>query len=243
MASRQENKEKLREQRKAQEAEEAARKAKQATARKYAMVGGGVLLVIAIVVGVIVASSGGGKSSSTTASVDSSLEFASGPTPTKAIAIKNGSQKDLLAAAKKAGCTFNTNPNEGHTHQDPSYNFKYKANPPTSGDHTPTWAQDGAYPSATYTTPYLVHALEHGRIEYLWDPKKVTPAERGSLKKMYDDDSYHLILHPTTTNMPYAIAATSWDHSLTCPTMNDNVYAALRLYKLNWIDQGREQIP
>jgi hypothetical protein len=242
MASRQEEKERLRKEREAREAEAAAKKAKQATARKFALIGGGVLVVIAIVVGVVVAG-GGGDSKSSSTDDPSELAFQAGPAPTKAIAIKDGSQKDLLAAAKKAGCTFNTNPNEGHEHEDPSSDFKYKANPPTSGNHTPTWAEDGAYPTDTYATPFLVHALEHGRIEYLWDPAKVTKQQLGSLKKLYDDDSYHVILHPTTTDMPYAIAAASWDHSLTCPKMNDDVFAALRLYKLNWIDQGREQVP
>lgn len=244
MASRQEQKERLRRQRQAEEAEEAARKAQRAKARKLAAIGGGVLLAVAVVVAVVVGGGGGGnKMSSSGAGAASDLAFSTGPTPAKAIAITKGSQQDLLAAAKKAGCTFHVNPNEGHTHQDPSYNFTYKANPPTSGDHTPTWAQDGAYAGATYTTPYLVHALEHGRIEYLWDPAKVTKKQLGSLKALYDNNSYHLILHPTTTNMPYAIAAASWDHSLTCPKMNDNVFAAFRLYALNWIDQGREQIP
>lgn len=243
MASRQEEKERLREERKAQEAEAAAKKAKQATARKFAMFGGGILVVIAIVVGVVVAGSGGDSKTADSSADVSELDFQTGPAPTAAIAIKDGSQKQLLAAAKTAGCTFNSNPNEGHEHEDPSTDFKYKQNPPTSGNHTPTWAEDGAYATETYSTPFLVHGLEHGRIEYLWDPEKVTKQELGSLKKLYDDDPFHLILHPSTTEMPYAIAATSWDHSLTCPKMNNDVFAALRLFKLNWIDQGREQIP
>jgi hypothetical protein len=193
-------------------------------------------------VGVVIAAGSGGDSSST-ATEPNELDFANGPAPTQAIALKDGSQKELLAAAKKAGCTFNTNKNEGATHEDPGTDFKYDANPPTSGNHTPTWAQDGAYPSDTYETPYLVHALEHGRVEYLWDPSKVSKTQLGSLKALFDSDPYHLILHPNTTNMPYAIAAAAWDHSLTCPKMNDDVFTALRLFKLNWTDLGPEQVP
>ncbi|MGH2905485.1 MAG: DUF3105 domain-containing protein [Solirubrobacterales bacterium] len=240
MASRREEKEQLRQERIQREAEEQARKAKQAKARTFAAIGVGVVVVIAIVVGVVVA---GGGSKSSKDSKDSAATFVDAPAPANAIAISDGTQAELLAAAKKAGCKFQENPEEGHTHHDPSYDFKFKANPPTSGDHTPTWAQDGAYADVTYSTPYLVHALEHGRVEYLWDPAKVSKQQLGTLKKLYDDDSYHLLLHPTTTEMPYAIAATSWNHSLTCPEMNDDVYPALRLFKLNWIDQGLEQIP
>lgn len=218
---------------------------KKSTARKIAAIGGGVLIVVAVVVGVMVASGDGGDDMSAQPAAQDLFKggFADGPAPAKAIALTSGSQSELEAAAKQAGCTFNQNKNEGAEHQDPSYNFRYKANPPTSGNHTPTWAEDGAYDRAQYSTPYLVHGLEHGRIEYLWNPNKISATQLGSLKKLYDDDPYHLILHPNTTDMPYAIAAVAWDRSLTCPEMNDDVFAALRLFRLTWIDQAPEQVP
>src|SRR5689334_8632551 len=135
MASRKEDKEKLRQERIAREAAEQERAEQRAKARKFAAIGGGVVLLIAVVAGVVVATSGGSKSNMSGAgSSGDTAGFVSGPAPAAAIAITDGSQKDLLAAAKKAGCTFNTNPNEGRTHEDPSYNFNYKANPPTSGN-------------------------------------------------------------------------------------------------------------
>lgn len=238
MASRKEEKEALRKARQEQEAADQARKAKQAKARTLAAVVGGIVIVAAVVAVVVL---GGGSDKGGTASG----EWPDGPAPTAALKISTdpGDEAKLTEAAKAAGCEINENQNEGRTHEDPDSDFTYKANPPTSGDHTPTWAEDGAYRTAEWETPYLVHGLEHGRVEYLWDDKKITDAQLGTLKKLYDDDPYHLILSPSTTKMPYAIAATAWDISLTCPTVNDDTFAALRLFRAQHIDQGPESVP
>lgn len=170
-------------------------------------------------------------------------EWADGPVPSEAVALTTADENQLKAAAEQAGCKLNKNRNEGSTHKDDSTDFKYKAVPATSGDHTQTWAIDGAYRNSDWSTPYLVHALEHGRVYYQWDDAKLTDQQIGSLKKLYDDDPYHLIISPDTSGMPYAIAATSWDRSLTCEEMNDDVFAAMRLFRLSYIDQAPEQVP
>ncbi len=204
-------------------------------ARVAAILGGLVALAAVVAIGLLLSNTGEERKAPP--------EWASASAPVDAINIKQSAPGQLESAAKAAGCELRKQRNEGNTHRDPAQDFRYRANPPTSGDHTPTWAEDGAYSKEDWSAPYLVHALEHGRIEYQWDAKKVSRAELGALKHLYDDDPYHLILAPNPTIMPYAIAAVAWDRSLTCPEMNDQVYSALRLFRLNFIDQGPEQVP
>ena len=54
---------------------------------------------------------------------------------------------------------------------------KYKTNPPTSGDHDPTPAEDGIYPAdGPPDVEQSVHSLEHGRINIQY--KAGTPENR-----------------------------------------------------------------
>jgi hypothetical protein len=43
--------------------------------------------------------------------------------------------------------------------------------------------------------------------------------------------------------MPFAVAATAWDHQLGCPTMNDKVFDAIRAFRTDYIDKGPEIVP
>ena len=52
-----------------------------------------------------------------------------------------------------------------------------------------------------------------------------------------------MLLFQNTTNMPYQVAATAWTHSLTCPTMNDRVFDAIRTFRATYIDKGPEKVP
>ena len=38
--------------------------------------------------------------------------------------------------------------------------------------------------------------------------------------------------------MPFAVAATAWDHQLGCPTMNPKVFDAIRAFRTEYIDKG-----
>ena len=42
----------------------------------------------------------------------------------------------------------------------------------------------------------------------------------------------------TAPNMPFAVAATAWDHQLGCPTMNPKVFDAIRAFRDEYIDKG-----
>ena len=52
-----------------------------------------------------------------------------------------------------------------------------------------------------------------------------------------------MLLLENTTNMPSAVAATAWGHLLTCPTMNDKVFDAVRAFRASYINKGPEVVP
>ena len=127
--------------------------------------------------------------------------------------------------------------------------MQYDTNPPTSGAHDPTPAQDGIYPAdGPPDLEQSVHALEHGRVNIQY--KRGTPAPVvGRLTALVENfevkgtAGYHALLFENQTNMAPAIAATAWTKSLTCPRMNDQVFDALRAFWRTNADKGPEFIP
>ena len=152
---------------------------------------------------------------------------------------------DLQEAAKAAGCRLANPEIEGATH-DPEKEFTaadYRTNPPTSGDHSPEWYEDGVYaPGDTPRLGMLVHTLEHGRIDVQY--REGTP--RATVERLEallaETDGYHMLLFQNTTGMQAEVAATAWGHSLTCPTMNDKVFDAIRTFRAQYIDKGPEKV-
>jgi hypothetical protein len=221
MAHRAEEKERRRQERIAQE--EAARKA--ATRKRTLQIGGGAVLGLAVVAAIaIVALAGGGDSK--------------GDTAVKAT--------KLAADAKAAGCTFSQFKSEGRNHT--AGKVTYKTNPPTSGNHNPTPAQDGIYragnspPKENY-----VHTLEHGRIEFQYKPG--TPAaDVAKLRKLAEEPlngaaGYHILLFENNTDMPDQFAATAWTKSISCPTLSAQALGAMREFRTAFTDKGPELIP
>jgi Protein of unknown function (DUF3105) len=235
VASRQEEKERRRKERLERERKEAAAAARR---KRLQLVGGG-LLGIAAIAAVVVAilAAGGGNDK----------QEASAPSSDAAAAVKLPEQatSDYEQAAKAAGCTL-TNPKfEGQTHEDKAFKASdYKTNPPTSGNHTQEFYDDGVYePGTTPDLGMLVHPLEHGRIEVQY--KKGTPAaDVAKLEALLNEqnEGYHMLLFENTTGMDAQIAATAWTHSLTCPEMNDKVFDAIRTFRARYIDKGPETV-
>ena len=88
-------------------------------------------------------------------------------------------------------------------------------NPPTSGNHFPELVpgRRSTTPGDTPELGKLVHTLEHGRIDVQYKPG--TPATTvAQLETLFNeiDDGYHMLLFENTTKMPFAVAATAWDH-------------------------------
>ena len=237
MSHRQEEKQRRREER---EAREKAEKARAASRRRLQIALGGLVGVAAIVVVVLLVSgtiggSGGGDETA-----------AAAPEAASDVTIPDQAIGDLKEAAKAAGCKLENPEIEGAQHEERTFTeADYKTNPPTSGNHFPSWSDDGVYPSGS-TPPLgeLVHTLEHGRIDVQYKPG--TPQETvDQLNALLADmeDGYHLLLFENATNMDAAVAATAWGHSLTCPEMNDKVFDAIRTFRNEYVDKGPEQVP
>ena len=196
-------------------------------------------LALAIVAGIVVVvfvlggSEGGGgakRASKTAADVELPVQQVS----------------DIKEAAKAAGCTLNNPAYEGANHEQKDFTpSDYKTNPPTSGNHTPDWYEDGIYaPGDVPNLGKTVHPLEHGRILIQYKPgtPKATVDQLEALLAE-NEDGYHMMLFENTTGMESAVAATAWTHSLTCPEMNDKVFDAFRTFRARYIDKGPERVP
>jgi hypothetical protein len=235
VASRQEEKEQRRKERLERERKEAAAAARR---KRLQLVSGGVLAVAAIaaVVVAIGVAAGGGDEKEASAPSDAAA----------AVRLPEQATSDIAAAAKAAGCTLTNPAFEGQQHEDKNFKASdYKTNPPTSGNHTPDWYDDGVYePGTTPSLGMLVHPLEHGRIEVQY--KKGTPAaDVTKLEALLNEqnEGYHMLLFENTTGMDAQVAATAWTHSLTCPEMNDKVFDAIRTFRARYIDKGPETVP
>jgi hypothetical protein len=227
MASRKEQKERLKAERLQREREAAAAE------RRKRLVGygaGGGLAVAAVVAVIVAIAAGGGTGGSESGGTQG--EFPEGSVPPARTA-------DLEQAAKAAGCKVEDPPDEGATHVEE--NVDYEANPPTSGNHNPVPAEDGAYTAAPETEA-MVHSLEHGRIVIQFDPA-APDSVKGDLKALFDELQYHVILTPNGTDMPFEVAATAWTHSVGCPKTNERTFDALRAFYQQYVDQGPEFVP
>jgi hypothetical protein len=233
MASRQEEKEKRRQERMALEQQDAAARAR--TRRLQAALVA--VLVIGAVVGGVIALTGGGSKSTGKGPKDTANSGAKLPAP---------QQKDLTKAAAAAGCVMLNPPIEGRSHV--TTKVKYKSNPPTSGNHNPDPALDGIYGRANTPEPeHYVHALEHGRVEIQYAPstsnQREAQLETLASEAINGKPAYKVLLFQNNTNMPYAVAATAWGHLIGCKTFTDKTFDALRDFRLKWVDQGPEIIP
>jgi hypothetical protein len=238
VASRQEEKEKRRQERMARE--EAERKAA-GRRKRLQFVFGGLLAVAAVAgivavlaLGVLGGDDGGGPGDPSAPS-----EAAS------SVTLPEQKSGDLDAAAKTAGCKVTHPEIEGATHEDKEFAASdYKTNPPTSGNHNPDWYEDGIYaPGDTPKLGMLVHTLEHGRIDVQY--KEGTSADDVAKLEAFlaETDGYHLLLFENTTGMDAAVAATAWGHSLTCSKLDDTTWDALRTFRTSYIDKGPEAVP
>lgn len=240
MSSRQEEKERRRKER---EAQQQAEQAEAARKRRLQLVGGvlaAVLAVGGIAAAVIAGGSGsGGAEGDATAEVDPSVEL-----PPREIA-------DLSEAAQAAGCTLREGlPNEGNEHlSSNTATFDgYKTNPPTSGTHTPVWAEDGVYDAGNEPPKELtVHSLEHGRINFQYKPG--TPQEDvETLKALWAEDfsggnGYHQLVYQNQTGMESQFAATAWTNMITCEELSPEAIDAFRAFRAKYVDKGPEFVP
>lgn len=227
MASRKEEKERLKAERLQRERDAAAAE------RRKRLVGygaGGGLAVAAVVAVIVVITAGGGGNGGSGSGVQG--EFPEGSAPEARTAA-------LDQAARAADCKVEESESEGEGHVEGTVD--YETNPPTSGDHDPIPAEDGAYTAAPETEA-LVHSLEHGRIVVQFDPA-ASDSVKGDLKALFDELQYHVILTPNETGMPFEVAATAWTKLLGCRQMNTRVFDAIRAFHAEFVDRGPEFVP
>lgn len=231
MSSRQQEKEQRRRERLAKE--EAARRA-QARRKRLMIVGAGgaAALAAAAVIAVVPGGDGGDSGGAGGGS-------AGAPIPAR-------SEQDLAAAARGAGCEVKQRRDEGSSHTEAA--VRYATNPPTSGPHAPSAAADGIYsPGNPPDLGQSVHALEHGRVNIQYRPG--TPARRiAQLETLFNEEvkgksGYHTLLFENQTDMQAAVAATAWTRSLTCRTVNERTWDALRAFREDFVDKGPEFVP
>jgi hypothetical protein len=236
VSSRQQEKERRRAERMAKE-QEAARAA--ARTRRLQM-GGGAVLGLAAIAAAVIALTAGGSNADGPKPVANAKANIPAPGP-------DASADGLVAAVKAAQCTVLNPPSEGRTHVATTVTYK-NSNPPASGPHNPTPAQDGIYaPGNEPAKENWVHTLEHGRILIQYRPG--TPkATRDGLETVGSEElngtpAYHVAVMENNTRMPYAVAAIAWTHVLGCDAMNPKVYDAIRAFRARYTDKGPELIP
>jgi len=248
MASRKEEKERLRKERL-----EAERKASDAQHKRlllgYAVAGILGLVVLAGIV-VLIAGSGGDESSgsenvSTRYGVlddDLRVDERQG-TPPPPVA-----NADLKGSANEAGCELMLDlPDEGSTHfTDVDKVVEYDTQPPTSGDHYASAENgsgalaDGAYLD-TPNWNRAVHALEHGRVQIQYDPN-LPEKDQLEIKGVVEEDRAGMDLFPNA-DMPYAVAATAWTNLVGCKKYEGaKTLDVLRNFRDTFRGQGPEQI-
>lgn len=217
MATRQEEKERLRLER--MEQERAA--AKQAThqRRTKAIVGVGVAAVAVLAV-VLLAGGGGGSDTKSAAQV--------------------------TTKARAARCQFHEYPSQGRNHVTGKVN--YRTNPPTSGPHNPAPAADGPYAPGSGPAPEnLVHALEHGRVEFQFKPGTPRPDLRRfagiAAEPLHGTPDYHVLVFENNTSMPTQYAVTAWRRSIQCSSLSPAAIDAMRAFRKAFTDKAPEQIP
>ena len=237
MSRRREQKEQLRREREQREAE--ARAAAQRK-RLFGVVAAVAIAAIAIAIVVVMAAGGSSDDPSSAGN-----NFPTGGS------VPKQKQFDLTKAAAAAGCELKSNRANSREHlQDPNQKVKYATNPPNSGKHYAIPAEDGLYNGAPPPDTALVHTQEHGRV-IIWAKPSLPADARAQLRALFDEDSYQMVL-VRRANMPYAVAATAWNHdptpngtgrTLGCPRWDENVIDALRAFRDEHRSNGPEDIP
>jgi hypothetical protein len=250
MASRKEEKERLRQQRLA------AERASASSGQRRLMLGyvAAGLLALAVVAGlVVVIVSGGGSSAEASTCGNAHIKNSGGtfrglePDCREGTAPPPIKVADLQISAEQAKCELRLDlADEGNTHVPNSTPVTYKTTPPTSGNHNPVPIDDGAYitPVTNDTSKPTnirneVHAMEHGRIEIHYKPS-LPEADQLALKGVFDADPDGMLLYPDP-NMPYDVAVTAWTNMVVCPHYSPAVLDVIRNFRDTYRGNGPEQ--
>lgn len=238
MSHRREQKERLR-----REREDRERQARAAAQRKKMVgYGAGGLLVLAVVIVAVVLLAGSGDGGGSDA--QAAEVFPSGGSFPEQKAF------DVKPAAAAAGCEVKTAKGSPAQHTSSlSDRVKYSTNPPTTGKHYQSPAEDGIYGDPPQDEE-LVHGMEHGRVIF-WVKPSAPEDVRADIRALVEDDPYQMFLVPRK-DMPYEVAATAWDADpapngtgelMTCDKVDAKTYDALAAFRDDHRSQGPEPVP
>ena len=247
MATRKEEKERLRAARLDAERRE-AQGARKRLLLGYAVAG---VLTAAVLAGIVVVAlsggGGGGPDEPAAAHIDTGTGSVNGVAPDarEGIPPPPVGNLDLSTAAAGAGCDLRLNlRDEGNTHVQPGTHVTYHTSPPTSGNHVafPFQQADGAYSQEPASIDF-VHSLEHGRIEIQYAPD-LPERDQLALKGVFDDSPSGMLLFPNR-QMPYAVAATAWTQLMGCKRYEGTkTLDAIRDFRDQYRGRGPEtQVP
>jgi Protein of unknown function (DUF3105) len=240
---REEERERLRQARQERESSQA----KSDKRRLLAGYGAAGLIGLVVVIGIValIASAGGGDSGEAHINQGSGSTNGVKPDERTGTAPPEAKVANLKQAAKQAGCTLRLKlKDEGHEHISPTAPTpNYGTSPPTSGNHVePPYQQaDGAY-SEMPGEIFIVHSLEHGRMEIQYSPD-LPDEDQLALKGLYDTMYGGTLLFPNE-NMDYEVAATTWTNLLGCPKYKGAITLdAIRDFgKATWGRYGGEPV-
>jgi hypothetical protein len=241
VSSRQEEKERRRQERMSREAE-IARAERRRKVMGYGL--GGLLGVAAVAAIVVAVAAGGGDGGGGGGDGKGDRPKATGTN----VPIPPPKETDLRKAARAAGCTlrsFTPTPND-RIHVDGR--VKYEHNPPVFGQHSPTYAQDGNYVGVDQpATETVVHALEHGRVVLWYRPnlprRRVQQLEALFVEPFEGRQEGYKQLVVAREGMPFQVAASSWGQQLGCRTFTDATFDAIRTFRIAYVDQAPERVP
>lgn len=240
---REEERERLREARESRETKE-DRSGKWRAIAVYAVAG---VIGVAVLAGVVsvIASSGGGSGGGSHILQSTGETNGYDPDGREGAEVAAVQTTDLKQAAKEAGCELRLElEDEGHNHlpktaQTPNYG----TSPPTSGNHatSPFQQADGAY-SEMPDEKFLVHSLEHGRMQIQYSPD-LSEEEQLELKGLYDTMFGGTLFFPNE-EMTYEVAATTWTNLLGCDEYKGQATLdAIRAFgKETWGKYGGEPV-
>ncbi len=240
---REEERERLRQARQERESSQASADKR----RLFAVYGAAGLIGLLVVAGIVALIAGSSGGSSGDAHINQASGSTNGVEPDERAGTTPPAVKvaNLKQAAKKAGCALRLNlKDEGHTHIPPNAPTPdYKTNPPTSGNHVePPYQQaDGAY-SEMPGEIFIVHSLEHGRMEIQYSPE-LPEEDQLALKGLYETMYGGTLLFPND-NMDYEVAATTWTNLIGCPEYKGDITLdAIRAFgKATWGRYGGEPV-
>jgi hypothetical protein len=249
VASRKEEKERLRQQRLAAERAAASRGRSRLIAG-YVVAG---LLTAAVLAGLVAVIASGGSDGGIDACGEAHIQNSGGTFQGLEPDCREGTTPppiriaDLRISAEQAGCEVKLDlPIEGSNHVSNSTPVQYKTTPPTSGNHNPVPIDDGAYTTPITDNPdqgtnirSAVHALEHGRVEIQYKPS-LPEAQQLGLKGVFDEEPNGMLLFPNP-DMPDAVAVTAWGNEVLCPTYSETVLDVIRNFRDTYLGNGPEQ--